>query len=378
MNKGEFIPLKKYVDEGRSGEILKEFNDLVKANSSLKALLDLYKENKEIFEYVDELESITGMSREELEGLDLQEGLELIKEKLQQQPPRVPALSNFTPNNYVIPNNKLANSLHKMNFDEITELIVDTKRGIISPVMLNYDDENIEIEDKDKKFTPQDRAVHNAICSILESGSAVFTPERIYRVVNGLKERESVSPQAVESIRKMIDRMNRIKVEVDYTNEANDRSKTKAEKLKKFTIKGQILVTEEITINAGGHDVMGYRLGKKPLIYEYSQFTNQVITVPSELLNTKDIIRTTPDVIAIREYLIRRIEVMKHDEGQINKIKFTTLFEEIGQPGPTKEKSKKIRDNVMKLLEKYKSEKYIKNFNLYKIGRAYGGVEIFY
>ncbi|WP_204558529.1 hypothetical protein, partial [Bacillus ectoiniformans] len=72
------------------------------------------------------------------------------------------------------------------------------------------------------------------------------------------------------------------------------------------------------------------------------------------------------------------IEVMKNDSKHGNKIAFEKVYAEIGNPDPTKEKAKKVRDSVEKLLNKFKKEKYIKNFSFYKSGRTFKGVEVIY
>ena len=287
-------------------------------------------------------------------------------------------LNSIIPQNYIIPNNKLINKMVKGEapYNEEFDLRInkEAKKKIITKVSLNYDDSNIQIYDKDRRFTPYDRTVHNAVCSLFEAGNTNFTPEQVYRAMNGLDDQQYVSPQSVGAITRSLDKQRQIYAKVDYTNEA----KAYRKDVRSCIVEDHILSAKKITLEAGGHKVTGYKLNNKPILYEYAQLTGQVLTVPSKLLNTKDVIRSTEDVIIIREYLIRRIEVMKKNKDQSNRILLERVYEELNEPEPTKKKALKIRNIIEKLLSKFVSEKYIKNFEFYKEGRAFKGIEIFY
>ena len=287
-------------------------------------------------------------------------------------------LSSIIPEKYIIPNNRLINKMAKSEvvYNEEFDLRInpESKNVIITKVSLNYDDENIKIYDKDKRFTPYDRTVHNAICSLLEAGNNNFTPEQVYRCMNGLEDSQYVSPQAVGSITKSIDKSRRIYAWINYSSEAKDYNKY----IDNCIVEDYILSAKKITLEAGGKRVTGYKLNAKPILYEYAQVSGQVLTVPSKLLNTKDVIKSTPEVIIIREYLIRRIEVMKKNKNQSNNILFQSVNKEIGHPEPTKQKAEKVRDTIKRLLDKFIELKYIKDFEFYKEGRAFKGVKIYY
>jgi len=279
---------------------------------------------------------------------------------------------------YYKPDNKLVNTMAKgevlCNENFNLRINNENKKEILTKVSLNYDDENIQIYDKNKRFTPYDRTVHNAVCSLFEAGNTNFTPDQVYRAMNGLDDQQYVSPQAVGAITRSLDKQRRIYAKVDYTNEA----KAYRKDVNSCIVEDYILSAKKITLEAGGQRVTGYKLNSKPILYQYAQVSGQVLTVPSKLLNTKDVIKSTPEVIIIREYLIRRIEVMKKNKDQSNRILLDSVYEEIDQPEPTKEKAKKVRDTIEKLLSKFILEKYIKGFEFYKEGRTFKGVKIFY
>lgn len=315
-----------------------------------------------------------GLSREEVGNMKLQEVYKLVGEwEKSREVVTLETLDSFLPTKYIIPNNKLANKMTEVPYDEPFLLEVNSEKKVKNPVSINYDDENIKIFDKNKRFTPYDRTVHNAVCSIYEAGSDHFTPDRVYRVMNGIDDSQYVSPQARGAITRSLDKMRRTYAKVDYSNEAQ----AYRQDIEHATFEDHILSAKKVTLSAGGKEVIGYKLnGGKPLLYEYAQFTKQVLTVPIELLNTKDVIKSTPEVIVIREYLIRRIEVMKENQSTSNKILFEKIFNEIDHPEPTADKARKVRNNVEKLLTKFKKEGYIKDFKFYKSGRSFKGIDI--
>lgn len=290
-------------------------------------------------------------------------------------------LDSIPPIKYIMANNKFMNKLSSGELVEgLTELLVidKKKKQVVTPISLNYDDENIQIANKDKRFTPYDRAVHNSVCSIFEAGNSTFTPDQVYRCMNGLNNTEKVSPQAIESVTESIDKIRRMYTKILIDKEAKEYG------LDKIIMEDHILSAKKITLEAGGHEVVGYKFNysnnSKPIIYEYAQITGQVLTIPRELLNTKDVIRSTTEVTIIREYLIRRIEVMKRkgNKHQSNKIRFISIYKEIGQDDPTKQKAQRVRENIEKLLGSFKDNDYIKGYKFYKEGRSFKGIEILY
>ncbi len=348
---------------------------LTKLENSMK---EFRKDNKDIFDVEEQWGDITGLKEEELNDMPIDELLILVYKKLNKKIQEIESLSSIIPKNYIMPNNRLINKMAKdeAHYNKEFDLRINggNKKEILTKVSLNYDDDNIQIYDKDKRFTPYDRSVHNSICSLYEAGNINFTPEQVYRCMNGLDDGQYVSPQSVGAITRSLDKTRHLYARVDYTDEAKAYNKD----TNSCIIEDYILSAKKVTLEAGGEKVTGYKLNSKPILYHYAQITGQVLTVPSKLLNTKECLNSTPEVIVIREYLIRRIEVMKRNKKQSNKILFNSIYEEINNIEPTKEKAKKVRDTITKLLGRFKELDYIKDFTFYKEGRGFKGIEIYY
>lgn len=358
-------------------EANKDPENRIYTDYGLKEVIKSYEEVIRISQEI--LSKVNNIGKQDIKGLSFSELLKLVNiSPLTEDMEEIEMLSSIIPEKYIIPNNRLINKMAKNEvvYNEEFDLRInpESKNVIITKVSLNYDDENIKIYDKDKRFTPYDRTVHNAVCSLFEAGNTNFTPDQVYRAMNGLDDQQYVSPQSVGAITRSLDKQRRIYAKVDYTNEA----KAYRKDVRSCIVEDHILSAKKITLEAGGHKVTGYKLNNKPILYEYAQLTGQVLTVPSKLLNTKDVIRSTEDVIIIREYLIRRIEVMKKNKAQSNRILLERVYEELNEPEPTKETSRKVRNIIDALLKKYVTEKYIKDYKYFKEGRAFKGIEIFY
>ncbi|WHY88205.1 hypothetical protein QNH39_10335 [Neobacillus novalis] len=354
---------------------------LVSAQPLFKFLGKFYQQNQDLLNKTGQWEAITGLSLEEMDELELWEVIQLVREKM--TPREIELLDSIIPQKYIMPNNKLANELPKgsIGFNEEVNINVNRKKQILTKVILNYNDENIQIQDKDKRFTAYDRCVHNAVCSIYEAGNKNFTPSQVYRCMNGSDDSQYVSPQALDVVIASLDKSMRTFVHLDYTNEA--RLYIKDPGIKKWVEESYVLSAKKVMVKAGGHEVIAYKFLGKPLLYEYAQISKQVVTVPIKLLKTKDDKGTTwstKDTILIREYLLRRIETMKKSKGkkQSNKILLEKVYYEIGHLMPTKEKAFKIRNTADKLLKKFRNDRYIKGYNFYKENKSFKGIEVFY
>ncbi|MBZ9624392.1 hypothetical protein G9F71_016185 [Clostridium sp. FP2] len=292
-------------------------------------------------------------------------------------------LKSIVPNKFIIPNNKLCNQITKniVGIGEI-DLTVSSKgckKEVITTVKLNYGSEEIQIYNKTYKFTAYDRVVHNAVCSLYQSENNEFTAAMCYRSMNGLKNNEKVSPQAVSLVTKSLDKLSRIRCKIDWTQEARSR----AINIQNAIVEGNILATIKIIVTTGGKMTEAYKLLDKPILYRYAQETKQVITIPIALLQTKQFIKNTEDVIVIREYLIRRIETLKNNNKQSNKILYISIFIELGLKISIKDqafadKTKKVRRSVREIISCWKKQNYIKDFAEYKEGKTYKGIAIFY
>lgn len=241
--------------------------------------------------------------------------------------PKLPTLKSTRPQKAVISNTKLANKITKnlIGAGQIELAVGGTKKKPISVfAALDYDDKNLTITGR-QPFTPYDRAVHNGVCTVYEAGNKAFTPEMVYRAMNGLSETERISPQAIGAVTKSIEKSRVTKLTIDFTQEAKARGLNTT----KTSIDDMLLSAQKITVAIPGSNEPkeAYQFNTKPILYKYSQEVKQVLTIPLKLLRTRETQNATVGLIVLREYLLRRIEGMKgKNKLTSNKILYGSIY----------------------------------------------------
>jgi hypothetical protein len=197
----------------------------------------------------------------------------------------------------------------------------------------------------------------------------------IYRAVNGMTETEKVSPQSLEAVKNSLDKSRFMRLKVDYTDEA----KVRGWNVDKTVIDSNLLEARGVIVEAGGTKIEAYKILATPVLYQYSQRTKQIISIPLGLLDTKHATRNTEEIISIKEYLIRRIEIMKHDKDMSNKIIYDSIFEETGIIVNHKTERNRYKKYIKDILALWQTrDNYIKEFKEYKSGQSTKGVEIYF
>jgi hypothetical protein len=292
------------------------------------------------------------------------------------------ALKSILPKRSIKPNNKLANEITRdfINNGEISLIVSKSSavKEITTKALLSYTSENVNLLGR-TKYTPYDREVHDGVVTLCVAGNSLITPEMVYRAMNGMSEAEFVSPQSVGAVTRSLDKHDQTLIEIDFTQEAQAYKKDYSN----ATYKGRLLSFEKISITAGGQTKTGYKMLRNPILYEYAQVSGQIINVPIALLQTKEAVRSTDEVIVIRGYLLRQIEGMKSPSfNRSNKITFEGIYSQLEVSPATltkamyKKKTHTIRQHVEALLIEWQRQEYIKGHTQYKEGRIIKGISI--
>ena len=289
------------------------------------------------------------------------------------------------PHKHYIANNKLANKLTEDIIDAgAVELVVSgrKKTEVTTRCMLTYEGDNIKLTGR-QPFTEYDRQVQDAVISIYagDEENHIITAATVYRAMVNMTETESPSAQQIGAVTKSLEKMRFVRVRIDCTEELKKHNATyDGELITDGEVDTYLLALESLTIKAGGQIVKAYRIIKEPIIYTYARATKQVISVDQKLLDVKDDtgarIANTEQRIAIKGYLLRRIEVMKGKTPQSNRILFEKIYTAMGATDPDKTTKKRTREYVQAALEFWKREKVIKGFEFVKKSREYAAVDI--
>lgn len=304
-------------------------------------------------------------------------------------------LTSVLPEKYVVPNNKLANTMTKgiIDIGKITleESRRDAKKLVETTCILTYEGDNVHLSGR-QPFTEYDRNVYNAVSSLYVYGdqSHVVTPAMVYRAMTGLTDSEKPTAGQLAAVTRSLDKMRFIRARIDCTEELKMRRITlNSKQINGGEIDTYLLTADAIKVQAGGQTVRAYRIIKTPILYEYAAAVKQVLTLPASVLDVKEISEMTVDGakmltigarlpntesrILIKGYLIRRIEGMKGKNGLNNPVialydyerdgeTHQGLYSIAGNPDPTRTEANRIRDDAEKMLAYWAATGYIKAF----------------
>lgn len=247
--------------------------------------------------------------------------------------------STGTPKYYTSPNTVLTNALQANDGKEeligagATDIpVLDVGKPNEVTIYVNATLENMEgIKLTGKPYTEYDRAVHDSIVSLYEdrkkhSMPPVMTADMVYRTMTYKTNNEFVSPQQRGAVTKSIEKMRRnISIYLDATEELKRRDiRINGKPIDSFTIDEFLLTAERMTIKAGGETAVAYLIKSEPLLLKYAKLNGQLITVKGDLLDIREVdnkghisnisISNNENRIAIKSYLLRRIEIIRSDQ----------------------------------------------------------------
>ena len=304
-------------------------------------------------------------------------------------------LTSVLPEKYVVPNNKLANTMTRGIIDIGRITLEESRRGakklVETTCILTYEGDNVHLSGR-QPFTEYDRNVYNAVSSLYVYGdqSHVVTPAMVYRAMTGLTDSEKPTAGQLAAVTRSLDKMRFIRARIDCTEELKARRITlNSKQINGGEIDTYLLTADAIKVQAGGQTVRAYRIIKTPILYEYAAAVKQVLTLPASVLDVKEISELTVDGakkltigarlpntesrILIKGYLIRRIEGMKGKNGLNNPVialydyqrdgeTHQGLYSIAGKPDAKDLEAKRIRTDVEKMLAYWAATGYIKSF----------------
>lgn len=171
-----------------------------------------------------------------------------------------------------------------------------------------------------------------------------MTDSMIYRTMSGDRSSTYVSPQAQAQVAASVARLGNIHIYADVTEQMQQRKiSVDNTALPSWIIDAPLVDITPCTILAGGRSVSGYALSEEPVLLRYATALRQIINVDAKLMDirfvndggvTASSIATTTQRQAIKEYLLRRIAVMRRDatnkrRKQRHRILMTSLYDAI-------------------------------------------------
>lgn len=245
-------------------------------------------------------------------------------------------------------------------------------------------DEDVTLSSKN--ITLFDLAVMDSTYTLFKNGCRTFTPEMVARIMSG-NVKGDVKPQKAGAVTKSLRKLALIRVTLDCTEEYIERG-IKLRKGDRALYTDYLLPMSEVQLKSvnGSVYLNGFELKEMPVLYEYAERIGRIASVPIGLMHVPGI-TDTDDGILVRRYVIQRIEELKRarNKAKLNNIIYYDTERERGAMSELwySENFKNIRDKkaklhkmVVKILDSFKKEQYIKDYIEIVEGRSIVGVEI--
>lgn len=287
-------------------------------------------------------------------------------------------MKTFNPtyrNIFVRDNTKLHNNLHKCPISYFDEKIVE-KINVGKDSNCNNIQISLVLSSEEpptgtsRAINQYDKLVLNAVSTIWDNGNQYFTLQMVCKIIAGDNKRRVFSPQMLDRVSKSIEKLSITKAYIDFTkqNEAygfgNMRKNSQA----------YLLAIYSSTIEMNNHDVKAYKLLDRPILRQYADKFNQIVTFPLEALNIPDL-SSTALTETIKSCLLGYVAQAK-GLNKPNRIKFTTFYRQLDLETYGEKKMNNIRKYTTAILQHFVSLKIIKGYRSIKENNVYRYLEI--
>lgn len=282
-----------------------------------------------------------------------------------------------------VPCDKLSQILFEFFADEYAEILDNhdqcgcvesfkKSKKVVTPFWLEL------VEDYSDKLPPDafTREVLFHAMNFYEQGFNHATISMTLDSLTGGEEKRNVYREQLMAIKAAIEKVAFTRIKIDLkpffkafpkyaANFKGDRDRAE--------LVGTILPCELVHVEANGQATLGIKLlGESPLM-TYAKLKKQLMTYDITPLAISGQ-HNTPQVITVKNYLLRRIKTMKR--GLNNSILFKTLYENCGLAHATKWQKQDVRKTVEETLNSFKADGTIKNFEFERQGNGYRAIKI--
>ena len=318
---------------------------------------------------------------------DIQKALSIIES--------IKPTSHTMVNNPAITKMQTSETINAGAFDLTVANPKGKRKEITAYTMINYEPDDPS-EVTAKKLSEYERQVADAVISLYleakkNNQNPLITPDMIYRAMPGGGEK--AGPQQRQAIINAVERLRRMHVYINATEEMQKRGLTTKNGHRHIFDANFLQMTRytDIPVKNGGQDVaIAYHIDAEPIMYTYSSTTKQLLTVKADVLDVRrvkngiaqvQVLRMDQDGQAMAGYMMRRIEIMRHDaqkktRTQSDIIRFDTLFTVTGQATDNREMNRRNREFCFEVLDYWKATGHIKDYERQTKGRSITGVKI--
>jgi hypothetical protein len=220
------------------------------------------------------------------------------------------------------------------------------------------------------KITVFDRAVEDAIGTLVDRGYKAFTIEDVFCILNGEPKGLRVHEKMAERIDQTIVKLARTWCNIDCTEQYNAVHREKQESVR---ISGNILLANRVKIErTNGRITIGWFVKELPKMYFYSKLVKQLYSVPYDIRKIEGL-NATETTLAMKQYILTQMARIERKHG--GSITLETMYNALDLT-PNKVERNRLNKAVIKILEHFKATGFIANYTPEKRGRLLVGFEI--
>lgn len=282
------------------------------------------------------------------------------------------------PSNYITPTDKVTKYAFcgELTGKQLQSLAMErrgSKKQITTLASIDFENLNSAIKIGGKReLTAYDREVHDAIITLfVDGGNEYITPQMIYQVMIGNPD-AFLNPKQAEAISDSITKFLYSRVIIDASEEA------KAYGFESFKYDGNLISGERVTATLNGNVLECLHILRQPILYELANNKNQIGRFDIKLLNSP--INKTEEIITLQGYLYRRILSFKGSSNLSNTIVYETLYNQLElaatSEGALRKKKSKIRGQIKTILDYWKDQKFIKEYEEIQKGKELYSISI--
>ena len=251
---------------------------------------------------------------------------------------------------------------------------------VLTKIVVSLDPDELEKMSNNMEFTYFDKSVFDAICSLLMIGNKAMSLSMIARAMLGKKSPYHPGSELLEEIDKSINKLERIKISIDMSEEIARFNQLKNEDVSKAVLKSRFFECRRLDTVIKGNAVDVIMFTQEPILLKYAKKRAQLSSINNSLLDTPT--KKTKNLITIQSYLLQRINMLKLNKKLPQCIMFKSIYSLFDDDvvnmsdRAIKDLYVRARKAVLSILEFWKKEGFIKNYSLTTKGRSYYKIDI--
>lgn len=215
--------------------------------------------------------------------------------------------------NHYFNNTKVVNEIAKMEEFEQEMKVSEfgKKKGLFS--YINFEAEDIENMGPITRF---DIMVMDAVYTLAKHGRKKFTLEMLANTIAGKEvSLDKGTSTKLASIKASMNKLKTIYVNIDYTGIMRESGKIAQDE--EYIKNGSLMPITTYTLKSQVQrkTKTAYEILGTPILYEYAESLGRIVSVPSAIM-TLDGIREDTDFLAIKQQLIKEIQIMKNPNNR--------------------------------------------------------------